>query len=146
MIGRLRTPRSLWTGTAKGNAVPWGEVEAARSVSVPPDAPAAPPLPTHAGLSRGRWHLTRLARRLRRYDWTTELRIDGPHPMLRVYADNAPTIGESVSVVWGNGAWWYQSSTGIWLTRCTRPRLAADKVTVLLTPWVALATTRYSDE
>lgn len=42
-------------------------------------------------------------------------RLDDPTPhrdprtLLRIYSKRAPTIGESVSVAWGHGTWWYQS-------------------------------------
>ncbi|MFI0487201.1 hypothetical protein [Actinomadura sp. 9N215] len=107
--------------------------------SNPPEAPAALPLPTYSGLWRGLWHLARLAHALRRDGWTTEIRTGRHRPMLRVYPKDAPTIGESISVAWGNGEWWYQSSTGLWLTPCNRVDLAADKLNILLTPWVSAA-------
>ncbi|MEU8804779.1 hypothetical protein [Spirillospora sp. NPDC048819] len=113
---------------------------------IPPNAPPALPLPTYSGPWRGRWHLTRLAHVLRRDGWTTQLRTTGHHPLLRVYAKAAPTIGESVAVAWGNGAWWYQSSTGLWLTPCNHVRVTADKLNILLTPWVSAAFDALRDE
>ncbi|RFS82869.1 hypothetical protein D0T12_25995 [Actinomadura spongiicola] len=59
--------------------------------------------------------------------------------MLRVYSWDAPAIGESISVTLGNGEWWYQSSTGLWLTPCKRVTLATYKLSILLTPWVSAA-------
>lgn len=114
-------------------------MEVARSVLDPPDAPPALPLPTYSGLWRGLWHLARLAHAARRDGWTTEVRTGGHRPILRVYSKNAPTIGESIAVVWGNGAWWYQASTGVWLTPCKRVDLATYKLSILLTPWVSAA-------
>jgi hypothetical protein len=129
-----------------GKAVPMGLAEVARSVGIPPDAPTALPLPTYSGRWRARWHLTRLALVIRRDGWTTQLRTETPRTLLRVYSEQAPAIGESISVAWGNGAWWYQSSTGLWLTPCTRVYLTADKLNILLTPWVSAAFDPLRDE
>lgn len=123
---------------AKGSAA-MGGAEVARSVWLPPGAPTALPLPVYSGPWRARWHLTLLAQVLRRDGWKTELRTVGPRRLLRVYSKCTPTIGESVSVAWGDGAWWYLSSTGLWLTPCRKVELAAAKVGILLTPWVAAA-------
>ncbi|MEO3829095.1 hypothetical protein [Actinomadura sp. B10D3] len=76
----------------------------------------------------------------------TQLRMTGPRRLLRVYSKCTPTIGESVSVAWGNGTWWYQSSTGLWLTPCRDVELAADKLAILLTPWVSAAFDLLRDE
>lgn len=123
---------------AKGSAA-MGGAEVARSVWLPPSTPTALPLPVYSGPWRARWHLTLLAQVLRREGWKTELGTAGPRRLLRVYSKCTPTIGESVSVAWGDGAWWYLSSTGLWLTPCRKVELAAAKVGILLTPWVAAA-------
>lgn len=119
--------------------------EVAWSVPIPQDA-TTPPLPTFSGPWRARWHLARLAHSVRRDGWTTRLRTETPRTLLRVYAKAAPTIGESISVAWGDGAWWYQSSTGLWLTPCKRVDLAAEKLNILLTPWVSAAFDALRDE
>ncbi|TDE39374.1 hypothetical protein [Actinomadura sp. 6K520] len=131
---------------AKESAASQGGAEVARSVWLPPYAPPALPLPTYSGPWRARWHLSLLALVMRRDGWKTELRTTGPRRLLRIYAKCTPTIGESVSVAWGDGAWWYQSSTGLWLTPCRKIELAADKLAILLTPWVATAFDPLRDE
>ncbi|WP_433230912.1 hypothetical protein [Actinomadura formosensis] len=113
---------------------------------ITPDAPPALPLPTYSGPWRARWHLTRLALAVRRNGWTTQLRTIGRRHVLRVFAKAAPTIRESVTVAWGNGAWWYQSTTGLWLAPCNRTDLAADKLNILLTPWISAAFDAMRDE
>ncbi|WP_131742304.1 hypothetical protein [Actinomadura roseirufa] len=58
---------------------------------------------------------------------------------MRVISKAAPTIGETVSVIRGNGAWWYQSSTGLWLARCAHTGPAAEMLNIILTPWLTAA-------
>ncbi|MFA1539396.1 hypothetical protein [Actinomadura monticuli] len=104
---------------------------------MPPTAPTALPPPTYSGLWRARWHLMCLALVLRADGWKTQLRTETPRTLLRVYSEHSPTVGESISVAWGNGTWWYLSSTGLWLSPCKRVRSAADKLSILLKPSVA---------
>ncbi|GAA2415725.1 hypothetical protein GCM10010191_27570 [Actinomadura vinacea] len=112
----------------------------ARSAPIPPDAPTAPFLPECSGPWRAHRYLDRLARAMRRYGWTAELRYAQQPPiLLRVYSEAVPCIGESVSVLQENGAWWYRASYGVWLAQCTNVPLAAQRLSVLLTPWVSAA-------
>lgn len=145
-MARHQSPQPSPEEAAKGSAASEGGAEVARSERIPPNAPSALPLPTYSGLWRARWHLTLLSLVMRRNGWKTQLRTTGPRRLLRIYSKCTPTIGESVSVAWGNGAWWYQSSTGLWLTPCRRVELAADKLAILLTPWVSAAFDPLRDE
>lgn len=145
-MARDHSPQPPPEEAAKGSAASWGGAEVAWSVHISPDAPPASPLPTYGGPWRARWHLTLLALVMRRDGWRTQLRMTGPRQLLRVYSKCTPTIGESVSVAWGNSTWWYQSSTGLWLTPCRNVDLAADKLAILLTPWVSAAFDLLRDE
>ncbi|GAA4096584.1 hypothetical protein GCM10022214_70390 [Actinomadura miaoliensis] len=118
-----------------------GEAEAARPVRMPPSAPAAPPLPKPCPPWRTRRHLNRLARVLRRHGWTAQLRHAEPRPLLRVFSESVPTIGESVTVAQAHGVCWYRASTGKWLAPCTEVERAANALGALLTPWVSAALT-----
>ncbi|GAA3950153.1 hypothetical protein GCM10023085_35930 [Actinomadura viridis] len=122
-------------------------METARPVPIPPDAPTAPALPEHSGPWRAHRYLHRLARAMRRYGWTTEVRYGQLLPtLLRVYSAAVPSIGESVTVVRANGIWWYRASTGEWLAPCTNLQLATQRLSVLLTPWVTAALASSRDE
>ncbi|CNF01253.1 Uncharacterised protein [Mycobacterium tuberculosis] len=120
-------------GVAIG-AAPLEGVEAARSVLIPPDALAVSPRPW-----RSRLLLDRLRRPLRREGWVAERRYDGSLVMLRVYSSAVPCIGDSITVVRGDGGWWFRSSTGDLLAPCSHVDLAASEVSALLGPWVAAA-------
>ncbi|QXJ20620.1 hypothetical protein AGRA3207_001368 [Actinomadura graeca] len=115
-------------------------------MNTPPNKSAPASQLAHPGPWRARWHLTRLALALRCDGWRTRLRIDKTHPRLHVFSRSAPIMGESISIAWGVDAWWYRSSTGEWLTRCTRVNVAVDKVNILLTPLAAAASNPYKDE
>ena len=145
-MARHQSPQPSPEEAAKGSAVSWGGEEVTRSTWIPPISSTASPLPTYSGPWRARWHLTLLSLVMRRDGWKTQLRTTEPRRLLRIYSKCTPTIGESVSVAWGDGAWWYQSSTGLWLTPCRRVELAADKLAILLTPWVAAAFDPIRDE
>lgn len=145
-MARERAPQLSPEEAVMGSTASWGGEEVARLVLLPPNAPTALPPPTYSRPWRARWHLTRLALVLRCDGWTTHLRTETPRTLLRVYSKDAPTIGESISVAWGNGTWWYLSSTGLWLTPCKRLCLAADKLNILLQPWIAAAFDPLRDE
>lgn len=126
------------TGGASGEGEP---------VGVPADdASAVPPSSGEFArwMGRQRWllrwscrRLDRLARELRRNGWATEQRYEPGHvpPVLHVFAENAPAVGDSVTVVRGPVVWWYRSSTGAWLGPCMEPWRAAESVTALLGMW-----------
>lgn len=132
MVAWTPPPSPDRAGSERGAAL--GEVEAARRVPVPPDALAALPRPFVARLL-----LNRLRRVLRRRGWTAERRYDESLPMLRVYSVGAPCVGDSITVVRGDGGWWYRSSTGELLAPCSRVGVAAWRVSALLLPWVSAA-------
>jgi hypothetical protein len=122
-------------GAASREAAPWGDEKAARSVDIPPDAPAAP---SFGDRWKRRWacrRLDRLARELRRHGWATEQRYEQDPPVLHVFAERAPVVGDSIVVVRDARFWWFQSSTGAWLGQCTQPWRAAESVTALLGMW-----------
>lgn len=131
---------------AQKSGRPCGEVKAARSVRVPPDGPSAPSLPTCGSPWRARWHLFRLARVLHRYHWTTQLRGTQPSPLLRVFCESAPCIGESIAIVRGHGVLGYRASTGKWLAPCTQVELAADQLNLHLAPWISATCTAHRDK
>lgn len=108
--------------------------EAARSVLVPPDALAVSPRPW-----RSRLLLERLRRALCREGWVAQRRYSGALVMLRVYSSAVPCIGDSITVVRGDGGWWFRSSTGDLLAPCSHVDLAAAEVSASLRPWVAAA-------
>jgi hypothetical protein len=118
-------------GAATG-AVPKEGAEAARSVLIPPDALAVSPRPWLSRLL-----LYRLGQALRRRGWMAHRRYGEPLVMLRVYSSAVPCLGESITVVRGDGGWWFRSSTGVLLAPCSRVDLAASEVSALLQPWVA---------
>ncbi|WP_024934134.1 hypothetical protein [Actinomadura welshii] len=101
---------------------------------VPPDALTASPRPFTA-----RRRLNRLARALRRDGWTVERRYAETLPTLRVFFAGAPCLGDSVTVVSGDGGWWYRSSTGELLAPCSRVDLAVSQISTLLERWVSVA-------
>ncbi|WP_143118621.1 hypothetical protein [Actinomadura madurae] len=101
---------------------------------IPPDALAAPPRPFTA-----RRLLNRLARALRRRGWTVERRYTETLPMLRMRFAEVASLGESVTVVGGDGGWWYRSSTGELLAPCSDVDRAALRVTTSLDRWIAAA-------
>ncbi|MCQ0006332.1 hypothetical protein [Actinomadura madurae] len=101
---------------------------------IPPDALVALPRPFAA-----RRQLNRLARVLRRHGWTVDRRYAETLPMLRVFFPGAPCLGDSVTVVSGDGGWWYRSSTGELLAPCWRVDLAVAQISTLLERWVSAA-------
>ena len=112
-----------------------GDEKAARSVGNPPDPSAAP---SFVERWKRRWacrRLDRLARELRRYGWATRKRYEQDPPTLRVFPEEAPSVGDSIVVIRGPGLWWFQSSTGAWLGQCTQPWRAAETATELLRLW-----------
>lgn len=125
----LPSPDGVATGAA-----PLEGAEAARSVLVPPDALAVSPRPW-----RSRLLLERLRRALRREGWVAQRRYGGSLVMLRVYSSAVPCIGDSITVVRGDGGWWFRSSTGDLLAPCSHVGLAVSEVSALLRPWVAAA-------
>lgn len=118
----------------------WGEVEAARRVLVPPDAPAALPRPCKA-----RRLLNRLARELRRHGWRVERRYAETLPMLRVHFPRVAGLGESITIARGDGGWWYRSSTGALLAPCSDLELAVSRVMTSLDEWVTAAASWRAD-
>ncbi|WP_149260472.1 hypothetical protein [Actinomadura sp. K4S16] len=60
-------------------------------------------------------------------------------PMLRVHFPDVAGVGESVTVVRGDGRWWFRSSTGVLLAPCSDVGLAVSRVAVSLDEWVAAA-------
>ncbi|SNS69960.1 hypothetical protein [Actinomadura mexicana] len=86
-------------------------------------------------------HLDRLAHELIREGWKAVPRYDGPLPLLRVFDPAVPGLGESVTLAPGStsDAWWYRSSTGEDLAPHTSPARAAERITRILTPYVAAA-------
>ena len=127
-----------WTPPSPERAVPVlggaarGEAEAARRVLIPPDALVALPRPFIA-----RRRLNRLARALRRRGWRVDRRYAETRPILRVHFPNVCGLGESVTVVGGQGGWWYRSSTGELLAPCSDVDLAVLRVMTSLDRWVA---------
>ncbi|WP_152563814.1 hypothetical protein [Actinomadura welshii] len=101
---------------------------------IPPDALAALPRPFTA-----RRRLDRLARALRRHGWTVDRRYLETLPMLRVFFPDAPCLGDSITVVSGDGGWWYRSSTGELLAPCSDLDLAVSQLSTLLERWVSAA-------
>ncbi|MCP9968465.1 hypothetical protein LUX57_27635 [Actinomadura madurae] len=86
-----------------------------------------------------RRRLDRLARALRRRGWTVERRYAEPLPVLRMRFAEVAGLGESVTVVGGDGGWWYRSSTGELLAPCSDVERAALRVTTSLDRWIAAA-------
>jgi hypothetical protein len=80
-----------------------------------------------------------LARALRRQGWTVDRRYLETLPMLRVFFPGAPCLGDSITVVGGDGGWWYRSSTGELLAPCSRVDLAVSRISTLLERWVSVA-------
>ncbi|MFF4242803.1 hypothetical protein ACFYYL_43680 [Actinomadura geliboluensis] len=101
---------------------------------IPPDALVALPRPFTA-----RRHLNRLARTLRRRAWTVDRRYAETRPILRVHFPDFGGLGESVTVVGGDGGWWYRSSTGELLAPCSDVDLAVLRVMMSLDRWIAAA-------
>ncbi|MFA1546777.1 hypothetical protein [Actinomadura chokoriensis] len=101
---------------------------------IPPDALVASPRPFTA-----RRLLNRLGRALRRRGWRVERRYAETRPLLRVHFPDVAGLGESITVVGGDGGWWYRSSTGELLAPCADMRLAVARVTTALDRWIAAA-------
>ncbi len=133
MVAWTPPPSPVGAVPAPGGAAR-GEAEAARRVLIPPDALVALPRPLTA-----RRLLNRLARALRRRGWTVERRYAETLPMLRMHFPEVTGLGESVTVVGGDGGWWYRSSTGELLAPCSDVDLAALRVATSLDRWIAAA-------
>ncbi len=127
------TPPPSSDGAAFDLRAAW-EAEAARRVLLPPGVPAVLPRPWLA-----RRQLNRLARVLRRRGWRVERRYAETLPMLRVYFPGVAGLGESVTVVRGDGGWWFRSSRGVLLAPCWDVGLGASRVASSLDEWVAAA-------
>lgn len=84
-------------------------------------------------------HLDRLAQEVIREGWKAVPRYDGGCPLLRVFDPAVPDFGESITLVPGTtpDVWWYRSSTGEDLAPHTKPIHAAERITRILTPYVA---------
>lgn len=97
----------------------------------------------HAGASASSMtsHLDRLAHEVVREGWKAVPRYEGALPLLRVYDPAVPGFGESITLASGSAsdAWWYRSSTGEDLAPHTNPAGAAERITRILTPYVAAA-------
>ncbi|MEV5574445.1 hypothetical protein AB0L06_30795 [Spirillospora sp. NPDC052269] len=92
---------------------------------------------------RTRRHLNRLERRLNRLGWQTKHLYQCSPPLLRVFSEAAPSIGEHLSAVRGTDGWAYWSSTGDHLADCDDTINAAHALTTCLGPWlVAILTTK----
>lgn len=84
--------------------------------------------------------LEALGQKLTTTGWCTQIRTDGPAPLLRVWHPSYPSFGDSVSVRSGwDGTTSFYSSTGRWLSRCDDLAAARDAVIALLTPFVTVA-------
>ncbi len=121
------TPEPSPDGAVSGSGAAPRKVEVARLGLKPPEALAASPRPLLARLL-----LTRLHPALEAAGWTVERRYDQPLVMLRVYSSDAPCFGDSITVVHGDGGWWFRSSTGELLAQCGRVDLAVSAVSALL--------------
>ncbi|GAA2608615.1 hypothetical protein GCM10010411_48550 [Actinomadura fulvescens] len=100
--------------------------------------PAAPPLSAWETW-RLRRRLDALRRALHREGWATKRRYDDVPRLLQVYAEQAPHIGESVTVVRELHGWWYVTSSGVHLAPCTNVEEAAGELAAWLAPWVSAA-------
>ena len=80
-----------------------------------------------------------LGRALTAAGWCTEVRTDGPVPLLRVWHPWAPSFGDSVSIRTVDGARWFHSSTREPLALCDDVAAGRDAVIALLAPLVEVA-------
>ncbi|MFC4908406.1 hypothetical protein [Actinomadura gamaensis] len=113
------------------------------------------PLPEHAPLTvrvprrlgdawtafHARRHLNQLEQHLNRLGWETARRHDCSPPLLRLFSEAAPHIGEHVAAVRGSKGWSYWTSTGSHLGDCNAPEDAAHALTTRLGPWLVAALT-----
>lgn len=85
------------------------------------------------------FHLDRLASVLSANGWCTARRYTDSPPLLRVFSDDRPGVGESVRVKPGvGGVPWYIASTGDPLAPCHDPVRACLEIGARLTAFAAV--------
>ncbi|MCP2338590.1 hypothetical protein [Actinomadura rupiterrae] len=90
---------------------------------------------------QARRHLNRLERRLNRLGWESARRYECSPPLLRIFSEAAPHIGEHLAAVRGPDRWSYWTSTGAYLADCKDPADAAHALTTRLGPWLVAVLT-----